>query len=277
MRTRAGRALASLERLAEPAARRSRALRPRARGLRRARDRLAADRRPRPRRVPLRLHPVPRLASASAVVDAVPDAGDADRRRHRTRRRAAAGLPSPCSPCSSPGRSSPGPRRLVRSVRGLHCSSPVALLVYPAYGLMFHELSSEPLFAAAFALWAWLVTRAAGQPSPRRFALVGLGVALLALIRPGNAVLLAFAVFPFVLPGDWRDPHEMGRRVSRRRRRPARRLGGAERRRVSATTRSRAAAMQSSRSTARSSATRSCRRTTAPPRASSRRRSSSIC
>jgi hypothetical protein len=78
-----------------------------------------------------------------------------------------------------------------------------ALLVYPAYGLMFHELSSEPLFAAAFGLWAWLVTRAAGQPSVRRFAVVGLGVALLGLVRPGNAVLLAFAVFPFVLAGGW--------------------------------------------------------------------------
>jgi hypothetical protein len=81
----------------------------------------------------------------------------------------------------------------------------VAVLVYPAYGLMFHELSSEPLFAAAFALWAWLVTRAAGRPSLRRFALAGLGVALLALVRPGNAVLLAFVVFPFVLPGGWRS------------------------------------------------------------------------
>src|ERR671935_96765 len=41
----------------------------------------------------------------------------------------------------------------------------VALLVYPAYGLMFHEISSEPIFAAAFALWAWLVVRAARSPS----------------------------------------------------------------------------------------------------------------
>jgi hypothetical protein len=79
-----------------------------------------------------------------------------------------------------------------------------ALLVYPAYGLMFHELSSEPLFAAAFALWALLVTRAAVRPSAHRFLFVGLGVALLALIRPGNAVLLAFLLFPLVLPGDWR-------------------------------------------------------------------------
>jgi hypothetical protein len=77
----------------------------------------------------------------------------------------------------------------------------LALLIYPAYGLMFHELSSEPVFAAAFALWAWLVVRAARSPSPARFALVGLAIALLALIRPGNAALIAFVVFPLVLPG----------------------------------------------------------------------------
>jgi hypothetical protein len=79
-----------------------------------------------------------------------------------------------------------------------------ALLVYPAYGLMFHELSSEPLFAAGFAGWALLVTRAAQNPSVTGFAFVGLGVALLALVRPGNAVLLLFALFPLVLAGNWR-------------------------------------------------------------------------
>jgi hypothetical protein len=79
-----------------------------------------------------------------------------------------------------------------------------ALLVYPAYGLMFHELSSEPLFASAFAGWALLVTRAAQNPSLPRFVFVGLGVALLALVRPGNAVLLLFALFPLVLAGNWR-------------------------------------------------------------------------
>ncbi len=80
-----------------------------------------------------------------------------------------------------------------------------ALLLYQGYALMFHEISSEPMFASAFALWAWLLTRAAVGPSIRRFALVGLGIALLALVRPGNAVLIAFAVFPFVLPGSWRE------------------------------------------------------------------------
>jgi hypothetical protein len=80
-----------------------------------------------------------------------------------------------------------------------------ALLVYPGYGLMFHELASETTFAAGFALWAWLVSRAASRPSVGRFALVGLGIALLALVRPGNAVVLAFVAFPFVLAGSWRD------------------------------------------------------------------------
>ena len=75
----------------------------------------------------------------------------------------------------------------------------LALLVYPAYALMFHEVSSEPIFAAAFSLWALLVVRAWEAPTAARFAHVGLGVALLALIRPGNAVLLAFVLFPLLV------------------------------------------------------------------------------
>jgi Dolichyl-phosphate-mannose-protein mannosyltransferase len=81
----------------------------------------------------------------------------------------------------------------------------LALLVYPAYGLMFHELSSEPVFAAAFSLWALLVARAARSSTVRSFVLVGLGVALLALVRPGNAVLLVFVLFPLALAGSWRS------------------------------------------------------------------------
>jgi hypothetical protein len=80
-----------------------------------------------------------------------------------------------------------------------------ALLVYPAYGLMFHELSSEPLFAAGFAGWALLVTLAARNPTVARFALLGFGVAVLAFIRPGNAVLLVVALFPFVLQARLRE------------------------------------------------------------------------
>lgn len=81
----------------------------------------------------------------------------------------------------------------------------VAVLVYPAWGLMFHELSSEPLFAAAFSLWALLVTRAALHPSAARFAAVGLGLALLAFVRPGNALLLVFGAFVLLVQGGRRQ------------------------------------------------------------------------
>jgi hypothetical protein len=80
----------------------------------------------------------------------------------------------------------------------------VALLIYPAWGLMFHELSSEPLFAAAFSLWALLLVRAAQRPSAERFVWLGLGTALLAFIRPGNALLIVFALFPFALARSFR-------------------------------------------------------------------------
>jgi hypothetical protein len=81
----------------------------------------------------------------------------------------------------------------------------VALLIYPAWGLMFHELSSEPLFAAAFSLWALLVIRAAFDPSAARFAAVGLGLALLAFVRPGNALLLVFGAFVLLVQGGRRQ------------------------------------------------------------------------
>ena len=80
-----------------------------------------------------------------------------------------------------------------------------ALLVFPGYGAMFHELASEAVLATAFAVWALLVTRASFAPSLSRFAVVGLGLALLALVRPGNAVLLVFGLFPLVLSGRFRE------------------------------------------------------------------------
>jgi hypothetical protein len=79
-----------------------------------------------------------------------------------------------------------------------------ALLAYPGYGILFHAPSSDPIFAAGFAGWAVLVARAARRPSVAGFAVVGLGVAGLALIRPGNQVFLAFCVFPLFLAAPWR-------------------------------------------------------------------------
>jgi hypothetical protein len=80
----------------------------------------------------------------------------------------------------------------------------LVLLLYPGYAILFHELGSDAIFAAAFAGWSLLVVRALIAPSARRFAWVGAGVGLLALIRPGNQVLLVLALLPLVLRGSWR-------------------------------------------------------------------------
>lgn len=80
----------------------------------------------------------------------------------------------------------------------------VVLLGYPGYGAMFHELASELVMAAVFSGWALLVVRAAFGPTAGRFVLVGAGVAVLALVRPGNVVLLLFVLFPLVIAGTWR-------------------------------------------------------------------------
>ena len=60
------------------------------------------------------------------------------------------------------------------------------------------------VFAVAFAGWALLAVRVLLAPSPWGFALVGAGVALLVLVRPGNQALLVLALLPLALPGAWR-------------------------------------------------------------------------
>jgi glycosyl transferase family 87/dolichyl-phosphate-mannose-protein mannosyltransferase len=80
----------------------------------------------------------------------------------------------------------------------------VVLVAYPGYGILFHELSSDTVFAAAFAGWALLFVRVIRAPSPARFALVGAGVGVLALIRPANQTLLVLALLPLMLRTPWR-------------------------------------------------------------------------
>ncbi len=80
----------------------------------------------------------------------------------------------------------------------------VALVAYPGYGGLFHELSSDAVFAAGFAGWALLVTRALARGSLRWFAAAGGGVALLALTRPANQAVILVAPLVLLLPGSWR-------------------------------------------------------------------------
>jgi Dolichyl-phosphate-mannose-protein mannosyltransferase len=78
------------------------------------------------------------------------------------------------------------------------------LLLYPSYGILFHEISSDTVFAVAFAGWSLLLVRVLLDPTPAGFALVGAGVALLVLVRPGNQALLALAALPFLVAMSWR-------------------------------------------------------------------------
>jgi len=80
----------------------------------------------------------------------------------------------------------------------------LVLLLYPGYAILFHELSSDAIFGAAFAGWSLLVVRALLSPSAQRFAWAGAGVGLLALIRPGNQVLLVLGLLPLLLRASWR-------------------------------------------------------------------------
>jgi hypothetical protein len=79
-----------------------------------------------------------------------------------------------------------------------------ALLVYPGYGILFHMLSSDSICAVVFAVWALALTRAWLDPTPSRFALLGLATAATALTRPGYQVLAVVSLVPLFLHLPWR-------------------------------------------------------------------------
>jgi len=78
------------------------------------------------------------------------------------------------------------------------------LLVYPAFATLYHQASSDAVFATGLALWALLLARTLGAPSGWRFAALGVGMAVLVLIRPANEILLPLALVPFIVPVAWR-------------------------------------------------------------------------
>jgi len=79
-----------------------------------------------------------------------------------------------------------------------------ALLLYPGYVLLFHQLASDAVFAAAFALFAVAVARMLELPTPARAAALGGSVALLVLVRPVAQVLLLLVLVPVLAVGTWR-------------------------------------------------------------------------
>ncbi len=80
----------------------------------------------------------------------------------------------------------------------------VLLLGYPGVATLYHQASSDAIFATGIALWALLLARSLEHPSGRRFAALGAGIAILVLIRPANQVLLPAVLVPFLAPVPWR-------------------------------------------------------------------------
>jgi hypothetical protein len=75
------------------------------------------------------------------------------------------------------------------------------LLAFPGYGILFHGLASDALFATAFAGWVVLLTRAILKPSIVAFLVAGAGMGALVLVRPANQALVLLALLPLLLRG----------------------------------------------------------------------------
>ena len=79
------------------------------------------------------------------------------------------------------------------------------LLAYPSFGILMHELSSDSVFAMAFAGWSLLAVRVVERPSTSGWVALGAGVGLLALVRPLNQVFVIFFLLALVLGTSWRS------------------------------------------------------------------------
>jgi hypothetical protein len=83
-------------------------------------------------------------------------------------------------------------------------ASALLLLAYPAYATLYHQASSDAIFATGLACWALLLARTLERPSGPRFAALGAGIAVLVLIRAANEILLPLALVPLFAAAPWR-------------------------------------------------------------------------
>jgi hypothetical protein len=79
----------------------------------------------------------------------------------------------------------------------------VLLLVYPAWATLYHQASSDAVFATGLALWSLVLARTLARPSAWRFVALGAGIAVLVLIRPASQVLLPAALAALLVPVAW--------------------------------------------------------------------------
>ena len=90
--------------------------------------------------------------------------------------------------------------------RAAALATAVVVLVTPTYAGLFHEVSSDPVFAFVLAWWAGAVVRAWITGSTAWLTAVGAGVALLTLCRPAAQIVLLAAVLVPLLARRGRTP-----------------------------------------------------------------------
>jgi hypothetical protein len=81
----------------------------------------------------------------------------------------------------------------------------VLLLGYPGFATLYHQASSDAIFATGLAVWALVLAHALEVPSAWRFGALGVGIAVLVLIRPANQVLLPAVLVPLLTTVAWRQ------------------------------------------------------------------------
>lgn len=77
--------------------------------------------------------------------------------------------------------------------------SALAVLAYPAYGALFHEIASDAVFAAAFIVWTAMICWTTSRQTPRWYATHAVAVVVLTLIRPSSLCFLVFVAFPWLI------------------------------------------------------------------------------
>ena len=83
-------------------------------------------------------------------------------------------------------------------------ASAALLLLYPAWATLYHQASSDAVFATGLAVWALVLARVLRRPATAGFVALGAGIAVLVLIRPANQVLLPAAIVPLLAVAPWR-------------------------------------------------------------------------
>jgi len=84
--------------------------------------------------------------------------------------------------------------------RKIGISSAIILLLYPSYAYLYHQFSSDALFALGFIGWCLYVAKTYSSPSLTKFVINGFLVVLVILIRPSGQPILLFTLFAFFLP-----------------------------------------------------------------------------